>query len=238
MLTRPYPLTPRVVAAVLALWFLVPWYLIIGKFTHGWTMHLPELALDRLIPVQPIWVVIYGSHLIFFWVPVVVMRQEEQIFRTFLAYVMIWSVGLVCFLMYPTILPRPTTSAIGDGFFGWCLRAVYQADTPRNNLPSLHVAHAFVSAFACYLVNRGVGLASLGWASLIALSTLFTKQHYVLDVISGIALAGVACLVFLRTSPRQSLTEADRRGTWFLLQAMIGMWSLVFVGFGVAYLFR
>ena len=118
-----------------------------------------------------------------------VMRQEELIRRTFLAWLLVWVVGYVCFLVYPTILPRPASAAIGEGFFACVLRGIYDADPPRNCFPSLHVASPFVAAFACYRVHRGVGLAAGLWAALIAASTVFTKQHYVADVIAGIFLA-------------------------------------------------
>ena len=236
MLTRPYPLSRRVVVPMLTLMLLVPGYLIIGGMNADRSLNLPELALDRLIPLQPAWTLVYVSHLVFLFVPVLVMRQEEQIRRTFLAYLLVWITGYVCFLVYPTVLPRPGPNVIGQGFFAWCLRIVYSADEPRNNFPSLHVAHACVSALTCWRVHRGVGLAAGLWAALIALSTLFTKQHYVIDVISGLALAGVAYVVFLRHCPRVPLAELDRRAAPVLVGWAIGIHGLLVAGFWLAYL--
>ena len=236
MLTRPYPLSARVVVPMVTLMLLVPGYLIIGAMNADRSLNLPELALDRLIPLQPAWTLVYASHLVFLCVPVLVMRQEEQIRRTFLAYLLVWITGYVCFLVYPTVLPRPGPNVIGQGFFGWCLRIVYSADEPRNNFPSLHVAHACVSALTCWRVHRGVGLAAGLWAALIALSTLFTKQHYVVDVISGMLLAGVAYLVFLRNCPRTPLPELDRRAAPVLVWWAVGIHGLLVAGCWVAYL--
>ena len=236
MLTRPYPLSVRVVVTVVVLWVLVPGYLVIGALTRGRALHMPELALDRMVPLQPAWALVYASHLVFLVLPVLVMRQEEQIYRTFLAYLMVWSVGYVCFLAYPTILPRPAPKVIGEGFFAWCLGVVYSADPPRNNFPSLHVAHAFVSALTCYRVHPSVGVAAGLWASLIAVSTLFTKQHYVADVIAGLLLAWVAYVVFLRRCPRVALPEADRRGAPVLVLGLIGIHGITVAGFWVAYM--
>lgn len=88
------------------------------------------------------------------------------------------------FLVYPTVAPRPA-SVVGDGFAVWGLRFLYSADLPYTCFPSLHVAHAFVSALTCYRLHRAVGIAAVICAVLVALSTLFTKQHYVADVIPG-----------------------------------------------------
>ena len=234
MLTRPYPLRPRVVVPAVALMLLVPVYLVIAEVTDGRTPQVPELGLDRLLPLQAFWALVYGSHLVFFFLPVLVMRQEEQIRRTFLAWLLVWSVGYACFLVYPTIAPRPTT-VIGGGFFAWCLRGIYSADPPYNCFPSLHVAHAFVSALTCHRVHRGVGLAAGLWASLIALSTLFTKQHYVADVVAGLFLAGVAYVVFLRNCPRVATPELDRRAAPLLLLGLLGIYGLIVTGFWIAY---
>jgi membrane-associated phospholipid phosphatase len=46
-----------------------------------------------------------------------------------------------------------------------------------------------VSALTCHRVHRGVGTAAVLCAALVGASTLFTKQHYVLDAIAGMFLA-------------------------------------------------
>jgi len=234
MLTRPYPLRPRVVVPAVTMMLLVPFYLVIAAVTDERTLYAPELALDRMMPVQPAWSVIYLSYLLSPFLPLLIMRQEEHIRRTFLAWLMGWSVGYVCFLVYPTIAPR-TDEVSGTGFFVWFLQGIYDADPPRNCFPSLHVATVFVAALSCWHVHRGVGLAAGIWASLIAVSTVFTKQHYVADVISGIFLAGVAWAMFLRSCPRAITPEPDRRAAPVLLAGLLGLYGLFVACSWVAY---
>ena len=88
------------------------------------------------------------------------------------------------FLLYPTRAPRPA-DVIGEGFGVWGLRLLYQMDPPYNCFPSIHVAHSFVSALTCYRVNRRVGIGAGLCASIVSVSTLFTKQHYVIDLPAG-----------------------------------------------------
>lgn len=108
--------------------------------------------------------------------------------------------------------PRTTASLIGgNGFALWGLRFLYSADPPYNCFPSLHVGHSVVSAVTCHRVHRHVGTIALLCAGLVALSTLFTKQHYVVDVIAGAALAFAACALFIRRVPRATISELDRR---------------------------
>ena len=118
------------------------------------------------------------------------------------AYVMVLVIAYVGFVAYPTVAPRPD-EVRGVGFAAWCLRLQYSLDQPYNCFPSLHVAHSFVSALTCYRVHKGVGVAAVLWATLVGVSTLFTKQHYAVDVIAGAIMAYAAYVLFLRQYPRE-----------------------------------
>jgi membrane-associated phospholipid phosphatase len=213
---------------------LVPLYLFIPDLTPVRTLYVPEIALDRVIPVQPVWALVYGALYLFLIVlPVFVIRQEEHIRRTVQAYLSVWITAYICFLVYPTIAPRPV-DVIGEGFAVWGLRALYSADPPYNCFPSLHVAHSFVSALTCIRVNRGLGIAATLCASLVGLSTLYTKQHYVLDVVAGIFMACVAYTVFLRNF-RGEVSDLDRRLAPVLALGVIGLSGAGLACYWVAY---
>jgi membrane-associated phospholipid phosphatase len=55
--------------------------------------------------------------------------------------------------------------------------------------------------------RRGLGLVALVMATLLAVSTLTTKQHFVADVVSGYALAFLGLAV-----ARRGLTRPGRSG--------------------------
>jgi len=136
-LTRPY----RVSLPMIALALLVPFYIFIAELIKGRTLHAPELPLDRALPLQPVWALIYGSLYLFLIVlPIFIVREEELIRRTLFAYLLIWITAYVCFWLYPTVAPRPL-AVLGNGFAAWGLRLLYDADPPYNCFPSLHVAH-------------------------------------------------------------------------------------------------
>lgn len=223
--TRPYPVTIPMIVLV----SLVPVYLAIAGRAEGGAVYAPELAVDRLFPLSPTWALVYGALYAFLIVlPVFVVQQQEMIRRTVLAYITVWTVSYICFLLYPTVAPRPD-KVMGDGFAVWGLRFLYDADPPYNCFPSIHVAHSFVSALACYRVNRTLGLVTLSCASLVAISTLFTKQHYVADVIAGILLALAAYAIFLRACSRASVPELHRR-----VAPVLALCVSAIVGLGVA----
>ncbi len=230
-LTQPY----RVTASMVALVLVVPLYIFIADVIPQHAPHVPALPLDHLVPLEPVWTLLYAAlYLFVIMLPVFVVRQEEQIRRTVRAYLFIWITAFAVFLAYPTMASRPL-KVIGEGFAVWSLRLLYSLDPPYNCFPSLHVAHSFVSALTCYRVHRGVGIAAGIAASLIGISTLFTRQHYIADVIAGTFLAFVAYFVFLRGYRRDGVPDLERRLAPVLAAGIIGFIGIVLGGFWIAY---
>ncbi len=98
------------------------------------------------------------------------------------------------FLIYPTRIDfRPMSE--GTGFFRWVCRFLYANDRPMNVFPSLHCFEAIAVHLATFAsgygkAHRAFQIGSAVLVVLICLSTVFIKQHSVLDVLGG---AAVAC---------------------------------------------
>jgi hypothetical protein len=137
-LVQPY----RVPWSLVVLLCLVPLYILVPEFFPPATRYAPEFALDRALPLVPVWSIVYGAlYLFLIALPVFVVRHDDLLRRTIHAYLLIWIVAYVCFfVVYPTVAPRPASYS-GEGFGVWGLRALYGSDPPYNCFPSLHVAH-------------------------------------------------------------------------------------------------
>lgn len=223
-----------VTVPMVALFGIVPIYLVIGDFVSGGPVHAPASALDRAIPLDPSWSMIYVSLFLAALLPVFVVHQQELIRRVILAYLSVWLISYAFFLAYPTVAPRHH-EVTGEGFSALALRTIYESDVQYNCFPSLHVAQCFLAALTCYRVHRGVGLVTGLWASLVGLSTLYTKQHYVVDVIAGAFLAYAAYLVFLRGYPRDAIPELERRLAPVLATSAFGLYGLMASGLWLLY---
>jgi membrane-associated phospholipid phosphatase len=232
IMTRPQPVT----IPMIVLFALIPGYLVIGAAVAGGPVHFPELALDRAVPVVPWWSLVYGSLFLAAVLPAFVIHQHEHLDRTLRAFILMWLVALACFWFYPTAYSRPARIA-GGGFGEWGLRVIYSTDDRYNCLPSLHVAQCFLAAFSCGRVHRGVGRVATVWASLVALSTLYTKQHYVLDVVTGILLACVAYAVFVRGYPRDAIPERERHYAPVMAAGAAGVYAVILLVFWLLYAF-
>lgn len=230
---RPY----RVTIPMVLLVALVPFYIFLPELLPPHTRYVPELELDRALPLVPAWALVYGALYLFLIVlPVFVVRQDALIRRTVYAYLLIWITSYIFFfVVYPTSAPRPAMVS-GEGFAVWGLRNLYSSDPPYNCFPSLHVAHSFVSALACHRVHRNLGIVATICAALVALSTLFTKQHYVVDAIAGVLLACVAWAIFLRRYPREQIPAFDRRVAPALALCIIAVATFGLAVYWVVYL--
>lgn len=214
---------------------LLPLYFVIGQLTRTWPTHAPVTALDRAMPLVPAWIFVYGSlYVCGFILPLLVVRGRDLARRAMKAYIFVMVVSYTGFLIYPTVAPRPE-QAIAGGFAAWLLQSFYAIDPPHGCFPSLHVAYSFVGAAACYRMHRRLGVAAAVWAALIALSTVYTKQHYAIDAIAGALLAWVAYFLFLRRHPRRQVDEVDRRRAPRAAQVAVAVYALMVAGFWAAY---
>lgn len=150
------------------------------------------LPIDRMVPVIPAFSVIYiGCYL--FWIVNYIMitrMNRNHCYRFILADVMSRIVCGFFYIVMPTTNVRPVVN--GADIFSQMLRWVYQLDDPTRLFPSIH---CLVSWF-CYIGIRGQKQIpkwyqrfSLVFAILVCVSTQVTKQHYIVDVFGGIAVA-------------------------------------------------
>ena len=229
---RPYKVTLPMVLLV----GMVPFYIFIAAHVKGRPVHVPEIALDRMLPVRAEWALVYGALYLFLIIlPVFAVRDQEHLRRTVAAYLLCWLTAYAIFLAWPTVASRPPVVE-GDGFVPWALRALYSFDPPYNCFPSLHVAHSFVSALTLYRLHRGLGQVGMVAAALVAISTLFTKQHYVLDVIGGAAMALAGYWLFLRSYSRDRVPELDRRMAVPMALLSVVVVAFTFTGYVAVYL--
>ena len=157
--------------------------------------NLVHVSLDDMIPFLPIFVIPYVAWYVY--VPGGMLYNffvDKNAFRKqILTVVSGMAISIIVFCIYPTTIDfRP--SAEGDGFFLWICRLLFSNDKPVNVLPSMHCFEAVIihlTAFKNEKLRRYIPLriSSAVLSLLICLSTDFIKQHSVVDLVSGVALA-------------------------------------------------
>lgn len=160
-------------------------YIPINEFSVGRAAYRLSLPGEERLPFLPIFEYLYVLTL---FVPVLVfvtMRTFAQFLRLMRALGIVLLVCYSTYLLFPVSLARPRLEI--SSLHTWLLSLQY-LDEPYNAFPSLHVTLSWLAVHAAQCSRRTrAGLILL--ATGISISTLFVKQHYVLDVISGYALA-------------------------------------------------
>ena len=91
------------------------------------------------------------------------------------------------YLLFPVYFERPPLTV--SSLHTWLLSLSLQyLDKPYNDFPSLHVTLSWLAVRASQ-VSRGWRIALVLVATGISISKVFVKQHYVVDVVLGYALA-------------------------------------------------
>jgi membrane-associated phospholipid phosphatase len=113
--------------------------------------------------------------------------------------ILVHLISYLFFIFYQTEALRP--QIIGAGLFNDLVRFIYAHDAPYNCFPSLHTSLSTVMALYFVFIKSKWKLFFVIISLLIILSTLFVKQHYILDVIAGLILGvGATLLIFKRIS--------------------------------------
>jgi membrane-associated phospholipid phosphatase len=217
------------------LFMIIPFYMVIGwEYAPYVAQHAPVTALDSLFPLSPPWAVVYASLFLAALLPAFVLHDTVLFRRTVIAYIIAWLVAYAFFLAWPTVCPRPA-KVEGGGFSEWLLRNVYGTDHRYNCFPSLHVAQCFIAALACRFVHRRFGDVLLVWAALVAMSTIYTKQHYVADAISGAMLGAVSVAIAFRGYDARAIAQDVRALAPALGSAAFAAYGLFVAAAFVAY---
>lgn len=163
-------------------------------------------ALDRDIPVIPIFAIPYIAFLPLFWLLVIYSLVTNRLFAQLaLTAIAVYTFCDVVFVTFHTFAPRPH---IGMGFQNDLVRFIYAHDEPYNDLPSEHTSSAVMFALYFFAVRyRWRALLAVFALSVVA-STLLVKQHTIAGASSGVLLAIVAWLVISRLRGRLMPAEA------------------------------
>ena len=183
---------------------------LLGHYLGSWfgfEPFLPKIPLDDLIPIVSIFIIPYvWAYLYWAMGPMAVSLCEKEHFKDYLAACLVSCVtGTLLLALFPTYMDR-----IAEGLYEVSenptvfekLRLFWYSmdgsEMAYNLLPSFHC----INSALCYLgvagrkeIPRWFRIYSLITTLLIFAATLFVKQHYFLDIVTGVAVALIAFLL-------------------------------------------
>lgn len=191
-------------------YYLIFWPIYIGIFIAvesldlGLTFHRVHCFVDDIIPFSEYFVIPYLT-----WHPLIVivllytLIYETDNFRNLMKFfILTFSVTMVIYLVYPSYLDLRPETLEGNSIFIWIVRFIYTVDTPTNVCPSLHIIGSLGLLFASWDTRGRDSIPKKIFMAVavvfICASTLFMKQHSLVDVVVALPISFIGWLICFR----------------------------------------
>jgi len=175
------------------------WFFYLNQISAD-SFHPVYLPFDDLIPFNEWFIIPY--YIWFAYVPLVVgyfFFTSVKDFYHCTAYLFIgMTICLIIYTIYPTgIYFRPDLASLDrNNILTLMTKVIYTVDMGTNACPSIHCFNSIGLWISIHKSERlhnkkGIQAASFVLSFLICLSTMFVKQHSIIDVIAAMVLAVV-----------------------------------------------
>ena len=173
---------------------------------------VPTLRLQRILgrpgAIRPHDLALSWVHWVWYFVPhgsvaYVLVRHRERYGRAACLTAAVFDLGLLFYWALPTAPPwwagqeghlppvRRIMTETGESFWGGLWRPLYDslAGNPFAAMPSLHFATSVMAAHVLADVGRGPGRLGWAYAATLGFGLVYLGEHYVIDLLVGLALA-------------------------------------------------
>lgn len=155
-----------------------------------------SLFLDKEIPFISAFIFpyIYWYVYMFIGLIFILLKDRRKYIRALLAVYIGMSVCYLFYYLFPVEIIRPTV--MNNSFSNKLVNIIYQNDRPFNCFPSIHVLNTYiVMRYTNRKENKSWFYYTQIVGILIILSTLFIKQHFILDGIAAMILGEIVILI-------------------------------------------
>ena len=153
-----------------------------------------ESALDAKIPFCEFFVIPYCLWYVYLvGIHLYTLFFDIKAFKRLMYFITItFTVTLIIYVVFPNMQQLRPTEFKNDNILVDIARALHAIDTNTNVCPSLHVIGSFAVLFASFnckgLDSTLPRLLNIIATLIISISTVFMKQHSVIDIYAAVAL--------------------------------------------------
>ena len=154
---------------------------------------------ERNIPFLPIFMLPYMTSAPFFLVTIFFEKDEYSLKLLMKRAIFLTVASITIFILFPMKFYF-TKPEIDNQIFKILFYILGLLDSNFNQCPSLHVSFAFLSNIVYYreIKNKFLKYFLCFWGFLLAISVLFVYQHHFIDLVGGILLFVISCVIFQR----------------------------------------
>lgn len=171
------------------------WFCWLEKRT-GVRFNIMHSKLDDFIPFNEYFIIPYVIWFFFIGWTIVYpfLKNREDFYRTCVYLFSGMTISLLICTIFPNATDLRTVVDPDKNIFCWLVSELHSADTATNVFPSIHVFNSIAACVCIFRLDtfrrfRHIRPIALFLTVMICLSTMFLKQHSVIDVCGGILLA-------------------------------------------------
>lgn len=157
------------------------------------------LTIDKEIPYVSVFIFpyIYWYIFIILGLIFILSKDRKRYLRALIAIYVSMCICYVFYYLYPVEIARPVIA--NTTIPNKIVNIIYEADRPLNCFPSIHVLNTYIiMRFTKIKDNKSWFMYTNIIGILIILSTLFIKQHFILDGVAAIIIAELVIFVTKR----------------------------------------
>ncbi|MCQ2500658.1 MAG: phosphatase PAP2 family protein [Lachnospiraceae bacterium] len=176
-------------------------------------VHLINCPLDQMIPFCEWFIIPYYLWFVYITIFLIWFTLGPTSAGEFHRYGFYLCTGMTLFLFISWVWPnglqlRPEVFP-RDNFLTSVVKGLYTTDTSTNVFPSIHVFNSVATCIAIWDSYYFRKKYFIRWSSLlltilIVLSTMFLKQHSIIDVTGGLVMAGVLWYLYYHGLQRKA----------------------------------
>lgn len=191
-------------------------FLFVEKYYRPESYYSVHCALDDLIPFCEIFLIPYLFWFIYLiGMHVYTLIYDITAFKRMMYFIMItYSTTIIIYLLFPTCQELRPAVFEENNILTRFMAHYYAFDTNTNVCPSIHVIGSFavmLTAFHCKGFDRWTKLIFAVSGILIAISTVFVKQHSAIDILVALPICAVAYIVCFQVK-RPDTDRGNRNG--------------------------
>ncbi|MFA6081034.1 MAG: phosphatase PAP2 family protein [Patescibacteria group bacterium] len=140
--------------------------------------------IDDNIPLIPVFIIPYLGYFIYIIATIIFLWNSSVINIFFVTYIISYIIAGFFWYFIPNGVKRPVIK--GKDIFSKLITLIYKYDDDTNGFPSAHIFGTLICSYFLSLVFPQQTILIWLVNFLICISTVFVKQHYVLDIVGGI----------------------------------------------------
>jgi PAP2 superfamily. len=178
--------------------------------TRAWDHYNMTSSIDKSIPFIKEFVIVYIPIAYLQWLLgfYYAARENKMICaRIFAAEILAKLMCLACFLLIPTTMMRADVQ--GGDLLSRSVYYVYRLDSADNLFPSIHCLESYILMRTVLWLEKApkwYKLVTVPAGLLVMLSTVFMKQHVIVDVIAAIVVVEIGIFAAKKIYRRRKTT--------------------------------